>query len=154
MPAKRLPWVKLYAELLEHEKFSELNDTERWTWVCLLLKASQQPQRWRFASARHAAGVTGRPAKHITALIKARLLDQHDDSSLWIHDAVQWQDRHPSDFDRGTDEPSDGRPERSAKTPRKLREDSAHIRTRLRLRFRLRFSSRKSTQLNSVSEAL
>lgn len=91
MPAPRLPWIKFWPEAIEHEKFSVLKDAEAWTWVVVWAKASQQPQRWRFASVQHARHVTGRPLAHIRRLIEVRLLDQTDDG-LVIHDARHWQD--------------------------------------------------------------
>lgn len=133
MPAKRLPWVKLWIEAAEHEKIALLPDPEYRTWTLCLLRGSQQPTRWRFASVQHAALVTHRPVKHVRTLIAARLLDEREDG-VWVHDAPYWQDRHPSDFaprtvGDGSDEDA-GRvretsPDRSANTPPTLREDSA-----------------------------
>lgn len=124
MPAKRLPWIKFYPELLEHEKFAELSDSESWTWVNIWGKASQQPVRWRFASVQHAGKVTGRPLPHIRRLIAARLLDEREDG-VWVHDWQQWQNRYPSDYE---DSPSEAGtlPEDSANAPPILREDSAN----------------------------
>lgn len=96
MPAPRLPWIKFWPEAVEHEKFAALSDGEAWTWVVVWAKASQQPQRWRFASVGHAAKVTGRPAKHIRRLIEARLMDE-DSAGIRMHNAGKWQDRFPSD---------------------------------------------------------
>src|SRR6185503_3434640 len=91
MPANRLPWVRVWIEALDHEKFAALTDSDRWTWVALLAKASQQPKRWRFASVKHAAQVTGRPATQIRHLIAVRLVDELEDG-IAIHDAKQWQE--------------------------------------------------------------
>jgi hypothetical protein len=91
MPANRLPWVKVWIEALDHEKFANLSDGEAWTWVVLLAKASQQPKRWRFASVEHAHRVSHRPTAHIRRLIAVSLLD-HSEEGVAIHDASQWQD--------------------------------------------------------------
>lgn len=107
MPAKRLPWYKVWAEHTDHPKVCELSDGEYRTWHYLLAKASQQPERWTFASIRHAAAVTGRPEKHIKALVERGLLDLAADS-LIVHNAPKWQDVYPSDY--------------SGKTPPILRE--------------------------------
>lgn len=96
MPAKRLPWLKFWPELVDHEKFSGLGDSERWTWIKLLARAGQQPVRGRFGGIAHASEVTGRPAKHIKMLIAARLLDLKDDG-LWMHDWDYWQRWRPGD---------------------------------------------------------
>lgn len=128
MPAKRIPWIKFYPELLEHEKFGDLSDAVSWTWVNIWGKASQQPVRWRFASAQHAAKVTGRPVGHVRQLITARLLDERDDG-LWVHDWQQWQNRYPSDFDDALNAPStdaDYSVEDSANSPPMLREHSVN----------------------------
>lgn len=98
MAAKRLPWIKFYPELLEHEKFADLSDAESWTWINVWGKASQQTVRWRFASPAHAAKVTGRSVAQIRKLIAARLLDERSDG-LWVHDWQQWQQRYPSDYE-------------------------------------------------------
>lgn len=127
MPAKRLPWIKFYPELLEHEKFADLSDSESWTWINVWAKASQQPVRWRFASAAHAAKVTGRSASQIRKLIAARLLDEHSDG-LWVHDWQQWQNRYPSDYEHSDDGPptdSEDSPQDQPNAPRTLHEDSA-----------------------------
>lgn len=92
MAAQRLPWVKFWVEALEHEKCAALSDSESWTWIVLLARASQQPKRWRFASLEHAAKVSGRKPRHIERLIELRLIDRNDDGSLTIHDAKQWQE--------------------------------------------------------------
>jgi hypothetical protein len=91
MPANRLPWVKVWIEALDHEKFSKLSDAESWTWVVLLAKSSQQPKRWRFASVEHAHHVTHRPAAHIKRLLAVGLLNL-DAEGIAIHDASLWQD--------------------------------------------------------------
>ena len=100
MPAKRLPWVRLWVESLEHEKVALLSDAEYRTWTMLLLRGSQQPTRWRFASVQHAARVVGRPLAQVKALVGRRLMDLGDDG-LWVHDARTWQEVYPSDFAPG-----------------------------------------------------
>jgi hypothetical protein len=114
MPAKRLPWIKFWPELLEHRKFGELSDAESWTWVVVWGKASQQPDRWKFGSIDHAARATGRPKKHIQRLIAMHLLDADPDGQVYIHDVKQWQDRFPSE------EPTNG----AASTDEDCLEDS------------------------------
>lgn len=141
MPAARLPWIKFWPELVDHPKFAELNDSERWTWIEVWAKASQQSNRWHFASLSHAVKVTGRPAKQIRKLVQVGLIDESSDG-IYIHNAAKWQDRFPSDYSDGvtpniprkvrgdkSNAPST-LPEDSAnglpKTPRKLREDSVN----------------------------
>lgn len=99
MPAKRLPWFKLWPEAVEHEKIAQLSDGVFRTWITALAKAADQPTRWHFASRRHAAAVAGRPVSHITTLVNCRLLDDQGADGLWIHDWKQWQERYPSDVD-------------------------------------------------------
>lgn len=122
MVASRLPWIKFWPEALDHPKFVDLTDAERWTWVVVWGKASQQQNRWIFASVNHVTHVTGRPAKHVKRLISVGLLDE-DESGIHVHDAVKWQDRYPSDERpmaprTGTDG--------DRKTPSKLRQDSVN----------------------------
>jgi len=117
MPAKRLPWFKLWPESFDHEKIATLGDPEFRTWVMLIGKASCQPTRWRFASITHASKVCGRSEEQISNVIAARLLDERSDG-LWIHDWEQWQERYPSEFE-------DSR-ERSGNAPPTLTEDSAN----------------------------
>jgi hypothetical protein len=117
MPARRLPWFKLWPESFDHEKIATLDDPEFRTWVTLIGKASCQPTRWRFASIAHAAKVCGRPEEQIRNVITARLLDERSDG-LWIHDWQQWQERYPSEYEDS--------PERSGNAPATLPEDSAN----------------------------
>lgn len=129
MPAKRLPWFKLWPEAIEHEKVAQLGDGEFRTWVTALAKAADQPTRWRFASRRHAATITGRPLGHVNTLVNARLLDDMGADGVWIHDWEQWQERYPSDFDTPPSNTPRTLPEQSAngvsKAPATLHEDSA-----------------------------
>lgn len=97
MPAKRLPWYKVWAEHTEHPKICELSDGQYRTWQYVLAKASQQPERWTFASARHAATVTGRPLAHVHCLITYGLLDETPEG-LIVHNGKRWQDKYPSDY--------------------------------------------------------
>lgn len=97
MPARRLPWFKLWPEAMRHEKIVLLSDGAFRTWITVLAAGSEQGVRWRFATVKHAASVTGRPAKHIRELIAARLIDEGDSGELWVHDWRQWQDRYASD---------------------------------------------------------
>lgn len=108
MPAQRLPWTKVWVEALEHPKFAGLSDSEAWTWVVLLLKSSQQPKRWQFASMAHAAKVSGRQQRHIQGLVSAGLLDLNDDGTLSLHDAPHWQDSsHITPAQRHSPPPND-----------------------------------------------
>lgn len=120
VPAQRLPWFKLWPEALSHEKVVGLSDGAFRTWITVLAEGSRQAVRWRFASLKHAATVTGRPVKHLRELIAARLLDEAETGELWVHDWRQWQDRYASDF-----APKSVRQD-SANAPRTLREDSAN----------------------------
>jgi hypothetical protein len=134
MPAKRLPWIKFWPELLEHRKFGELTDSESWTWVVVWGKASQQPERWTFASLDHAARATGRKRQQIQRLVDIRLIDIDGTGRLTIHDVKQWQDQYPSDGSDGPESSHHGAlngaatlrehsPEDSANAPSTLRED-------------------------------
>jgi hypothetical protein len=124
MPAKRLPWIKFWPELLEHRKFGELSDAESWTWVVVWGKASQQADRWKFASIDHAARVTGRPKRQIQRLIDMQLVDIDVAGRLTIHNVKKWQERFPSeepaDTPQSTDEDSLNTP---ARLPERSRED-------------------------------
>lgn len=117
MAARRLPWIKLWLESLDHEKVALLSDAQFRTWVRVLCKGSEQPTRWRFASAQHAAAVAGRPLQQVKQLIAARLLDQREDG-VWVHDYKHWQERYDSDI------PLNGSDQRSANAPPTLLEDS------------------------------
>lgn len=117
MPAKRLPWYKVWAEHTDHEKICALSDAEYRTWHMVLAKAAQQPIRWRFASARHAAAVTNRPERQITALTAAGLMDSREDG-LWVHDSNVWQRWTPEDDANDSRTP----PERLANNSRTTRE--------------------------------
>lgn len=90
MPAKRLPWQKFWPELVDHEKFVGLTDSEAWTWVRVYAKAGQQPKRGRFASVKHAAVASGRSERHIRRLIAVRLIDETTEGLL-MHDWEEWQ---------------------------------------------------------------
>lgn len=109
MPAKRLPWFKLWIGCTAHGKVRQLDDGTFRTWVELLDAASQQPTRGRFASEAEAVAITRRPVKHIRTLVAAGLMDATEDG-LWLHDWSEWQEVYPSDVSR----------ERSPKTPRTL----------------------------------
>lgn len=114
MPAKRLPWFKVWPECIKHPKVAMLTDGEFRTWLYVLAEASQQrPVRWRFESLRHVSVVTGRSEKHIKVLERARLLDFQTDG-VWVHDWKDWQDRFPSDYSGNT----------AMNTPGTLPEDS------------------------------
>lgn len=115
MPARRLPWFKLWPEAMRHEKIVLLADGTFRTWIVVLAAGAEQSVRWRFASVKHAVSVTGRPAKHIRELVTARLIDESESGELWVHDWRQWQDRYESDF-----------------APRTLLEDSANAPNTLR----------------------
>lgn len=132
MPAKRLPWVKLWPELMEREKVRRLTDGQYRTWTYCLLAASQLPTRWRFESFEHAAYVTRRPMKEIKALAAAHFLDERSDG-VWVHDATEYQDVYPSDYGTGEDP---NKPPRVRHGPAhdngNLREDSANTPPTLR----------------------
>ena len=114
MPARRLPWFKLWPESMRHEKIALLSDGTFRTWVMVLSSGSEQSVRWHFASVKHAASVTGRPVKHIRELIRGRLIDETPTGELWVHDWRQWQERYESDFAPRTP------PEGSANAPQSL----------------------------------
>lgn len=98
MPARRLPWFKLWPEAMRHEKVALLSDGAFRTWIVTLAAGSEQATRWRFASIKHVAQVTGRPEAELCELIGARLLDALPSGEVWIHDWRQWQERFASDF--------------------------------------------------------
>jgi hypothetical protein len=91
MPANRLPWIKLWRELMENEKIRHLSDGQYRTWTYCLLAGNQQPVRWRFDSLEHAAYVTRRPMKDLKELAERRFLEVRPDG-VWIHDAKHWQE--------------------------------------------------------------
>lgn len=99
MPAKRLPFVKLWHELMESDKVRQLTDSQYRTWTYTLMSGSQQPTRWRFNSLEHIAYVTRRPLKDVQGLADMRFLDVQDDV-VWIHDAAEYQEVSPSDIGR------------------------------------------------------
>lgn len=95
MPARRQPFVYLWAGATTHPKIATLSNGVFRTWVELLVAGSQQRRQWCFASVKHAALVARRPKSHIYKLIDARLLDVID-GGLYIHDAHRWQNvPHP-----------------------------------------------------------
>lgn len=110
MPARRLPWFKLWPEAMRHEKVVLLSDGAFRTWIVTLAAGSEQAIRWRFASVAHVVSVTGRPEAEINELIGAKLLDASASGEVWVHDWRQWQDRYASDF-----------------APRTLRNGSANV---------------------------
>lgn len=124
MPAQRLPWFKLWPEAIEHEKVAQLSDAVFRTWVTALAKAADQPIRWRFASRRHAAAVTGRSVGHINTLVTFRLLDDLGADGVWVHDWKQWQERYPSDSPKTPPTLPEHSANGAAKTPRKVRDRS------------------------------
>lgn len=102
MPAKRLPWFRLWVGATAHGKVRLLDDGTFRTWVELLDAAAQQPKRGRFASAAEAAAITRRPAKHVAALMRVGLVDDTPDG-LVMHDWDDWQRWRKEDAD---DEPT------------------------------------------------
>src|SRR5688572_28118663 len=99
MPAKRLPWVKLWLSTRIVAKTAMLSGETFKTWAFLLMAAAEQPQRGRFENAEHAAQCSGRPIQHVKELIGRGLLDTKADG-LWMHDWPEHQDVHPSDYTR------------------------------------------------------
>lgn len=99
MPARRLPWVKLWGESMESEKIRQLSDGQYRTWTYCLIASSRLPIRWRFESPEHAAYVTRRPLKDIQILIDRHFLDCREDG-VWIHDYSDYQEVSPSDVVR------------------------------------------------------
>jgi len=91
MPRDRLEWFKFWERAIDHPKIALLPDGLFRTWVHVLAAGSQQPVRWHFASARHAAKAAHRPVKHIRQLITARLIDTTDGEAVVVHDWRQWQ---------------------------------------------------------------
>ena len=98
MARPRLPWIRMWVECLDHPKVSLLPDSVFRTWVTVLLRASQQTSRWRFASVAHAAAVTSRPRRDVTVLIGAGLLDLDTDGGVAVHDPGHWQRRGDDDL--------------------------------------------------------
>jgi hypothetical protein len=99
VPAKRLPWFKVWTDAIDHEKVASLTDGQFRAWLHALARASVQPIRGRFASVRHAATATGRSVSEVRALVAIGLLEEVE-GVLWVHDWADWQDRYPSDFNR------------------------------------------------------
>lgn len=104
MPAKRLPWFKLWVGATRHEKVATLPDSAFRTWVELLDAASQQTPRGRFLSIHAAAAVVRRPARTVASLVRAGLLDERQDG-VWMHDWTDWQRWRPEDDANGTESP-------------------------------------------------
>lgn len=128
MPNKPVPWLKLWPELVDHEKFAQLTDSECWTWVKLLAKSGQQPTRGRFRDVTHAVVASGRPKKHVERLIAVRLLDQRADG-LWMHDWEKWQRWRPEDAintNGPPDQPPTGQP--SARDEHAINNGSTRLR--------------------------
>lgn len=129
MPNKPVPWLKLWPELVDHEKFAQLTDSESWTWVKLLAKAGQQPTRGRFRDVNHAVITTGRPKKHVERLIEVRLLDPKADG-LWMHDWEKWQRWRPEESvnpeSTPPDHPPNGQP--STRDEHTMTNGSTHAR--------------------------
>jgi hypothetical protein len=96
MPAKRLPWFKVWVGATRHEKVATLSDTDFRTWVELLDAGAQQSVRGHFDSAATAAAVVRRPLASVKRLIAARLLDDQPDG-VWLHDWPDWQRWSPED---------------------------------------------------------
>lgn len=134
MPAKRLPWIKLHVSRLEEARTGMLPDPLFATWVRLYAHSSQQPTRWCFTSAEHAAYVTRRPLKHVRELIARGLLEVGLEHMVRVVDAEREQEQYPSDVGH---DPTPNAPrtsaERSAKTPPTLREDSAEIKREIEI---------------------
>jgi hypothetical protein len=97
MPAKRLPWFKVWVGATRHEKVATLSDTDFRTWVELLDAAAQQSTRGKFDSAASAAAVVRRPLASVKRLIATRLLDDRGAEGLWLHDWPEWQRWVPDD---------------------------------------------------------
>jgi hypothetical protein len=98
VPARRLPWFKLWPEGMRHEKVVLLSDSAFRTWIVTLAAASEQATRWRFASVLHLVSVTARTEADVRELIGAHLLDISSSGEVWVHDWRQWQERYASDF--------------------------------------------------------
>jgi hypothetical protein len=96
MPAKRLPWFRFWIDATTHEKVRQLDDGTFRTWVELLDAAAKQPRRGRFASRASAISVVRRPAKHLSTLISAKLIDETREG-LVMHDWDEWQRWRPED---------------------------------------------------------
>jgi len=90
MPAKRLPWFRFWIDATAHGKVRQLDDATFRTWVELLDAAAKQPKRGRFENRKEAVAVLRRPAKHIAALIAAKLIDETPEG-LVMHDWDEWQ---------------------------------------------------------------
>ena len=127
MPARRLPWFKLWPEAMRHEKVVLLSDGAFRTWIVTLAAGSEQTVRWRFGSVKHLLSVTGRPEVEVRELIGARLLDVDDETgALWVHDWRQWQERYASDFAPRT--LRNGSANMPSKLPGELRGESKELR--------------------------
>jgi hypothetical protein len=102
-------WLVVWNSIASHPKWLALTIEQRGAWITLICHASvQEPDRWRFRDATHAAlllrrdGV-GEPEAMVNSLIEARWLDVTEDGRLEIHDHADWQ-RYPSNMPDATAE--------------------------------------------------
>jgi hypothetical protein len=122
MPAKRIPWFKVWVGATRHEKVAQLDDRAFRTWVELLDGASQQTVRGKFASVEAAAAVVRRPAASIRRLMAVGLLDERADG-VWMHDWQDWQRWRPEDAQNGDASPPDDPPNGYRTTHERLAKD-------------------------------
>lgn len=87
-----MAWISVDCRLPDHPKIAELpNDSARWGWLVVLLRAKEQRRPGTFTSLRHFKEVMGRHAKHLPAYETGGLLEVHDDGSLVVHDWQRYQ---------------------------------------------------------------
>lgn len=85
-------WLRLSFHAPKHPKVASLpSDAARWAWIVALSEAKQQTPDGEWASERHARVCLGAYAKHLPALIRVGLVDQHSDGRLTVHDYSWWQ---------------------------------------------------------------
>jgi hypothetical protein len=126
MPARRLPWFKLWPEAMRHEKVVLLSDGAFRAWIMTLAAGAEQTTRWRFGSVQHLLRVTGRAEAEVHELISVHLLDVAGNGEVWIHDWRQWQERFASDFTPRTHR--NGSANSAPKLPPDVRRETGELR--------------------------
>lgn len=91
-------WLRLHYHAPKSPKVMALpSDAARWAWIVALCEAKQQTREGGWASEAHLRSVLGRHARHLPALIEARLVVQMDDGRMLIRDWTEWQSDYRSD---------------------------------------------------------
>ena len=85
-------WLRLHYHAPKSPKVMALpSDAARWAWIVALCEAKQQTREGEWASEAHLRAVLGRHAKHLQALIEARLVVRMKDGRMLINSWNEWQ---------------------------------------------------------------